>query len=104
MERLTVDQIVQSAWENFPVEDLVQLGASLFPTWQFLSEGRPVPPAQVASALDKPLDDVRSELRAAEEAGYAEFDDQGNIVHFMGMLLRPSPFRVRMDDQQLFAA
>ena len=100
--KLTGEETIK-AFKEFITEDLLETLASVFPTWRLLAEGRPVSPEQVANALNKPVDQVRNDLSRAEEIGFFGKDEQGNIVNFFGLSLNPTPHRLDIGGQELFA-
>ena len=101
--RLSREEMVTAAKANFATEDTLQRLAAVFPTWRLLAEGQPVSPEQVASAVDRPVEDVRSDLHRVEEIGFFGTDEQGNIVDFFGLQFSPTRHRLKIGEQELFA-
>ena len=101
--KLTREEMVNGARDNFVNEDLLQRLAPVFPTWRLLAEGLPVSPQQVADAVNRPVDEVRDDLHGVEETGFFGRDEQGNIVNFFGLELSPTPHRMQIGGQKLFA-
>ena len=101
--RLTREEIVTAYRDNFFTEDLLQRLAAVFPAWRLLAEGRPVSPQRVADAVNRPMDEVRDDLRRVKETGFYGTDAQGNIVDFFGLVLSPEPHRMQIGGQKLYA-
>ena len=104
MDRLEISRYqMLEAGKTFVTEDLLQRLAALFPTWRLLAEGLPVSPQQVAEAVNRPVDEVRDDLRRVEETGFFGTDEQGNVVNFFGLELSSTPHRIHIGRQELFA-
>jgi len=65
---------------------------------QLLAQGRAVAPDRLASALQRPLDEVLAILREHPEL---EYDAHSDIVG-SGLTLNPTPHRVRVEERTLF--
>jgi len=65
---------------------------------QLLSQGRPVAPGRLASALGRPLHETLAILREHPEV---EYDVHGDIVG-SGFTLNPTPHRFQVEDRTLF--
>ena len=100
---MTPDEMVRATRENLFTEDLLQRLAAVFPTWRLLAEAKPVSPDTVASAVNRPIDQVRADLSRVEETGLFGYDEQGDVVDFFGLQLSPTRHRLDIDGQQLFA-
>ncbi len=101
--RLTREEMLKAARDYFVTEDALNRLAAVFPTWRLLAEGLPVSPQQVADAVNRPVDEVKDDLHRVEEIGFYGTDEQGNVVNFFGLELSPTPHRVQIGDQKLFA-
>ena len=66
-----------------------------------LAAGRSVSPADVAAALSIPVSRVEAVLAQATLSA-AEYDEEGCIVSFGGLSLRPTPHRFQVGDQALY--
>lgn len=77
--------------------------ASIFSTWQLLAEGDPFPVTRIAQTVGKSLDDVQADLSKVEQSGYYDVDENGNRINFFGLLLRPTPHSVLIEDRLLYA-
>jgi alkylmercury lyase len=65
---------------------------------QLLAQGRPVTPDQLASALQRPLDETLAILREHPEV---EYDAHGDIIG-SGLTLSRTPHRLQVEDRTLF--
>ena len=101
--RLTRQEMIKAARDNFATEDLLDRLAAVFPTWRLLAERLPVSPQQVADAVKRPVDGVEDDLHQIEEIGFYGTDGQGNIVNFFGLELSPTPHGMQIGGQKLFA-
>ena len=100
--RPSIEEVV-NAYEQYFGTGLLDALASLFPTWELLAEGAPVPLQRIAQTIGKSLDDAQADLRKVEESGYFGVDDDGDIINFFGLLLSPTPHSVFIGDQLLYA-
>lgn len=71
----------------------------LSPLLQMLAEGEPVTFEDIASATNKPVEEVRKVLQTLPSV---EFDEQGRVVGY-GLTLVPTPHRFEVDGKQLYA-
>ena len=93
---------VTEAWRELSI-GFVEALARVYPTWSLLAEGYPVSPEQVATAVARPLDEVKRDLRKVEEFGFYGTDDDGNINNFFGLKVYKTRHRLLMNGTQLFA-
>ena len=100
---LSRQQMIEAWRQSFATEDMLNRMAAVFPTWRLLAEGLPVSPQQVADAVNRPVNEVKDDLHRVEETGFFGTDEQGNIVNFFGLELRPTPHRMQIGGQKLFA-
>jgi alkylmercury lyase len=100
--KLTREDIVKAAKQFFS-DDLLDLLASLFPTWRLLAKGLPVSVGQIAKKLDRPIDEVTTNLRRVEEMGFLDYDARGQILSFFGLSLNPTRHRLRKGSLELYA-
>lgn len=105
MEQLKVDEIIEAyrkAYETIPKEALDLDLRVTVRTIQALAEGKPVPPRQLASLWEMPLEQVQAVLDGAVTAGRAEVDTNGDLIG--GVLsLNPTLHRISIDGEQLYA-
>ncbi len=100
---LTREEMVNASRDEFATEDRLQRLAAVFPTWRLLAEGHPVSPEQVASAVKRPLDEVKRDLGKVEEFGFYGTNDQGNINNFFGLKVYETTHRLLMNGTELYA-
>lgn len=96
-----VDQgaLVRLFTEAFPALDAdgQQLALTLY---RLLASARPVSPARLASALDRPVEDVQRLL--GQWPGVFK-DDEGRIIGFWGLTVEEMPHRLEVNENTVYA-
>ena len=105
MGEFSLEEVVEAYQEAYGelVNEIVKALVPVYPTLKLLAEGQPVSPEQVASAVKRPLDEVKRDLHKFEEFGFYGTDDQGNINNFFGLKVYETRHRLLMNGTQLFA-
>ena len=97
----TVDEgaLVRLFIEAFPGIDAdgQQLTLALY---RLLATARPVPPASLASALDRPVEDVQCLLGQWPSVFR---DDKGRIIGFWGLTVKETPHRLEVNGNTVYA-
>ncbi|NIS83391.1 MAG: alkylmercury lyase [Anaerolineales bacterium] len=103
MEQLKKDELIEEYREAYAAipQEILDLDIRItVRTMQALAKGKPVSPDQLAKIWEMPLAHVKAVLDQA--TGRVEIDSQGRLIG--GVLsLNPTPHRISMNGEQLFA-
>jgi alkylmercury lyase len=91
MTQTLVDQLHNALWNHHQPIYLLLL--------RVLATGQPVAPQDIASTLDMPVEEVIAALRGFTDI---EYNQEGHVVA-AGLSLNPTPYRLQINHQTLFA-
>lgn len=69
-------------------------------TFRLLGEGQPFGPEELAERVDLPVDEIISYL---DEWPMVQRDEQGRVVAFAGLILKPTSHALEVDGRTLYA-
>ena len=100
MHQPTLAEIIQ-AWQTRKQDRTADLLASSIQTIKLLASGQPVSKEQFQSQTSLADDEVTAYFERLKRSG-CEFDAQGRLVG-NALSLTPSPYRLQVNGQQLYA-
>lgn len=89
--------VMMSAFADFSGRDETELRVGLGGARELLRTGRPLAPAELARAVDVPLEQVQAVLRRHSELGFVFFDAEGRVAAMWAVGGMDAGHRIEVD-------